>query len=380
MAIKQKKNNPILQHPLTGSSFTNLITLIVKSGGVDIKYFIKALSVLIFSLFSIPLRLFETVKFGKKIDNTKIQHPPIFILGHWRSGTTYLHRLIVQDKNLAYISSFQAFLPESSLGTNEILQSHLKKLWPEQRMMDNVTYSPDVPEEEEYALANMVPLSFYNCWVFPKNMRENYKQSVLLDGISKSQRDKFKSAFLKILKKATFIRAGKQLVVKNPANTSRIPLLLEMFPDAKFIHIFRSPYDVYCSSKNFYEKLLPRYQFQNISDEEIRENIFIFYRDLMERYFETVNLIPAENLIEIKYEDFEENELEELKKIYTQLNIPGFEEAKNDFQKYIDSNSSYKKNEYNIDDEIRTEIEEHWKFSIDKWKNLGNRNAKVFSS
>lgn len=373
MATKQnQKSASILQHPLTGSSFSNLITLIVKNGGVERKYFIKALAVLLFSFFSIPLKLYETIKFGKKINSTKIASPPIFILGHWRSGTTYLHRLMLQDKNFGYISSFQAFFPQGSIGTSEVIQSQLKKIWPEVRMMDNVTYSPDVPEEEEYALANMQHFSFYNCWCFPKKMRASYKESVLLDGISESHQNKFRKTFINILKKATFIWGGKRLVVKNPANTARIPMLLSMFPDAKFIHIYRSPYDTYCSTKNFYKKLLPLYQLQDVSEQEIQENIFIFYRELMDRYFDTVNMIPPENFIEIKYEDFEQNELEELRRIYTYLNIPGFEEAKENFKKYIDSNSNYKKNEYVLDEDTKQEIEMHWGLAVDKWKSLGS--------
>ena len=370
---KTKEHTPMIQHPLSGSCLTNLLELLLQNGRIEKKYILKVLSVSVFSFFSIPLRLFETVKFGKKIENTQLTSPPIFIIGHWRSGTTYFHRLMTQDKNLGYISSFQAFLPKSSLGIHEILESQLKKIWPEVRMMDNVTYSPDVPEEEEYALGNLLTLSFYHCWYFPKNMKKCFKQSVLLDGISESQRNKWKDAYIRILRKASFIWGGKRLVVKNPANTARISVLLEMFPDAKFIHIYRNPYDVYASTKNFYEKLLPRYKFQDVTDEEIKKNIFIFYRELMQRFFDSMSAIPPENFVEIKFEDFEVNEIEELRRIYRQLNLPGFEEAEENFRRYIDSHSSYKKNEYVLDENTRREIELHWKFAIDRWQSLVNR-------
>src|SRR5580765_1414235 len=36
--------------------------------------------------------------FGRRIRNTQLVKPPIFILGHWRTGTTLLHELLVRDK------------------------------------------------------------------------------------------------------------------------------------------------------------------------------------------------------------------------------------------------------------------------------------------
>src|SRR4051794_23449572 len=41
------------------------------------------------SLFAIVQWLW----FGRRIEEAKIEHAPIFIIGHWRSGTTYLHEL-----------------------------------------------------------------------------------------------------------------------------------------------------------------------------------------------------------------------------------------------------------------------------------------------
>ena len=46
--------------------------------------------------------LLQRLIYGRRIAAAEITQPPIFIIGHWRSGTTYLHELMVCDERLAY--------------------------------------------------------------------------------------------------------------------------------------------------------------------------------------------------------------------------------------------------------------------------------------
>ena len=43
-------------------------------------------------------------------------------------------------------------------------------LMPNKRPTDNMELSPDLPQEEEFALSNMMPYTYYNFWFFPKKM------------------------------------------------------------------------------------------------------------------------------------------------------------------------------------------------------------------
>ena len=49
---------------------------------------------------------------------------------------------------------------------------------------------------------------------------------------------------------------GQRLLIKNPVYTARVGLLRVLFPNAKFVHIYRNPYIVFQSMKNFYHTLL----------------------------------------------------------------------------------------------------------------------------
>ncbi|MEO1132054.1 MAG: sulfotransferase, partial [Cyanobacteria bacterium J06639_1] len=245
--MKTSSSFDFLRQPLAYGSFANLIELLRSSGGFELKYLPKAAYVLGSCLLNTPTRWLERARYGAQVERTEILHPPIFIIGHWRSGTTYIHRLMTQDDNLGFVWSLQSFSPDTFLSVTSMkaLTPLLAQIFPSKRAMDNVAYAFDVPEEEEYALGNLTPLSFYHGWFFPKYLGEHFDRAILFAGVSDKLKETWKRAYVSILKKTTLHSGGKRLAIKNPANTSRISELLELFPDAKFIHIYRNPYDVY---------------------------------------------------------------------------------------------------------------------------------------
>ena len=335
------------RHPLAYGSFINWIKLLIENGRID-KNITTALYISLSSLLCIPLRILENARFGKKIENTEIKVPPIFIIGHWRSGTTHLHNLISHDKNLGYLSGFQTFVPDVLLGIEKAFSF--------------------VPQEEEYGIASMSPYSYYHGIYFPRNIKKYFDEFVLFDRVSEEIRTKWKETYIKIVKKVSFITRGKRVLLKNPTNVGRVKILLEAFPDAKFIHIYRNPYAVYASGRHFFRtKIFPRWSFQHISEEEMDENLLSFYKQIMERFFEEKKLIPKGNVVEIKYEELEVNPLGELKRVYNELGLPGFEKAEENFKAYIASQSSYKKNKYKLSDETIKKVYQHWEFTIEKW-------------
>ncbi|MGH7999739.1 MAG: sulfotransferase family protein [Brasilonema sp.] len=371
MSIRRIKDKaPVTLRPLAGLSFINWMKLLINNGGVDNRYIKIAIIVSFLSFLFIPIRIFEKVKFSKKLEDLKIKHSPIFIIGHWRSGTTYLHNIMIQDEQLGYVSTAQVYFPEMFLTVahKKVWTNIVNMFMPEKRPMDNVKLSSNSPQEEEFAIVNILPYSLYSGLFFPRNCRKYFRKYVLFDGVSQDIKNAWQKVYLNILKKATFRFKGKRLVLKNPPNTGRIEILLKMFPDAKFIHIYRNPYLVYSSTKHLYKKLLPELAFQDISEDEIEAIVIEFYQQLMQKFFSDKHLIPPENLIEIKYEDFVGDELTELKRVYEQLNLPGFQEAEESFKKYIESQKDYTKNQFFLDEETIDKVYNAWKFTIEKWQ------------
>ena len=352
--------------PLTGSGFINLVKLF-RENKVDKGHIFQALYISLISLSVSPFRIYDKIKFNSKINEQNIEYPPIFIIGHWRSGTTYLHRLMSLNKNLGYMTSFQAVNPEIFLSFEKIFKFVCTPLWPSKRFMDNMSYSQNCPEEEEYALGNISNCSWVHSYSFPTNMLNYFNKYILFEGLHEQEVKEIKDKYMEIAKRLILYNGQKVLVFKNPPNTARIKILLELFPKAKFIHIYRNPYLVFYSTKNLCNKLLLHWSFHDVDEKQIESNIFIIYRKLMSAFFETKHLIPAENLIEIRYEDFIGNEIEFLKSIYEQFNIFNCETSENKIKKYLTLNSSYQKNKYSFDKETLEKIDKNWQFTIDTW-------------
>ena len=354
------------QQFLAGGSFRNWMHLVAANGGVDWRYWIRSLYVSIVALLGAPFRAYENARFGARIAATPVREAPIFILGHWRSGTTHVMRLIARDPAFAVVTFIHTMIPGLYL-SSPLFRAILASSLPKVRPMDNVSVSPDAAEEEEYALGNLSPYSFYHALSFPKKMREIFDKYVLFEGVERKVIEQWKAIYLHFLKKVTFSSNGKRLLLKNPANTGRIPTLLELFPDAKFVHVYRNPYVVYSSTMHWLDKELAPTALQDVDEEAVRENALRNYEKLMLRYEEDKALIPEGNLVEVRFEDFETDPLGEVVHIYQALGLTLTPEAQTQMQQYLLTVKGYKKNTYRLDRRTRRELARRWGFMIRRW-------------
>ncbi len=356
-----------MQHMFAFASFSVWLRLLWQNKGVERPYSRRLLFVLLISFLSTPLRWYERLRYGRQVKNHPIHPEPVFILGYGRSGTTHLHNLLCQDTALGYVTTFQALGPDFFLIGQGRLKKILAQSLPATRPMDNVTVALDAPQEEELPVAGASIYSFLHHLSFPKQSRTYFNRFVLFQNVNAPTRQKWRTHYLHVLKKASFHMGGKPLVLKNPLNMARLPELLHLFPQAKFIHIIRNPYVVYTSINHMYDKLLPPHQLQTISDAEVRANILYFYQETMQAYLRDRALIPPENLVEIRFENLEANPLGEMEKIYQTLKIGDFSLAKPIMESYLNKLSEYRKNRYATSDTAVKIVNDHWRFAVDEW-------------
>jgi hypothetical protein len=339
----------------------------MSNGLIPPKHYMRIIFINTISIVGIPFRIRERLLYSKKIKETKLHSDPIFIIGHWRSGTTHLHNLMCQDPQFGFITMLQASFPKSFL-SNSFFKFFMKVFLPETRPMDNIKMGVNETQEDEMALGNLFPFSLYNAWYFPKRMMEFYHKYVRFKNISQKVAKKWKNGYRSLLRKSTFNMNGRRLILKNPANTGRIRFLLDLYPKAKFIHIYRNPYIIYLSTRHFYKKTMENFMFQNVSSEIIEDNIFKIYKDMMKCYLIEKRLIPEGNLVELKFEDLEADTIGQLERIYTLLKLPGFKSNVDRFEDYLNQLKNYSKNKFHLSKRNKFLIEQHWGFTIDKWK------------
>ncbi len=306
-------------------------------------------------------------KYRKLLKDKPLEHPPVFILGHWRSGTTFLHNVLSQDKRFAYNTTYQTVMPHLMMWGQSFFKGSTALVMPDKRPTDNMELSVDLPQEEEFALANMTEHSYYHMWIFPQLMQWYADRYLLFDTINKEEIAEFEREFKKLIKISVWNTGGEQFLSKNPPHTGRIKELLRMFPDAKFIYLIRNPYTVFESTRSFFTKTIKPLQLQEISDEEMEENILSIYDKLYHKYEAEKSLIPEGNLIEIKFEDYETDPIGQTELIYKSLGLSGFDAARPAIEAYVSKKSGHKKTKYNFEERTIKLVEQRWAFALKQW-------------
>ena len=231
---------------------------------------------------------------------------------------------------------------------------------PRRRPSDNMPLHTDYPQEDELAFSNCQPYAYYTIFYFPDKYKTIYDQSVHHKGLSPEEKQRWFATYRNLLKKAMLNTKGKQLIVKNPVNTARIKQILKLFPNAKFIYIYRNPVSTFLSTRLFLQKLIPSLTLQKTNHHAIEEMVFKVYTRMITDYLNQKNLIPPGDLLEIKYEEFEKYPEKFIKTIYTQLLHKDFDAVQDIFSTYFTSARGYIKNLYEIDrpfmDKINTRL------------------------
>ena len=350
--------------PLVGSTLPNFIRVLAM-GNVTFRFFPTLLLTLLIVLISTPFQIYEYLYFRNKIRKYRFTKPPVFIVGHWRSGTTHLHNLMCKDPKNGFSTTYHAVFP-NNLKSKWIFKTFMKLNMPEKRPSDNVKLSTNFPQEEEFALSNMSHSSFYHFFYFPSFNDQLYEKYIRFMGISSSEENGFNKKYHELLVKAALNTDKDQLIIKNPVNTGRVKKLLELYPDAKFIHIYRNPIATYLSTVRFFNYLLPTTGLEEYDDNYIIDTIIQNYKKLMNDFFETRSLIPEGNLYEIKFEEFDEGNLLHLKEIYEKLKLDTWDNAEPFFKEYIKAQKHYKKNTYKITKAELDMLLNEWEFAMDK--------------
>ena len=355
-----------IQHPLYGISPSRWIQLVSTNKGVDPAYLGRGAFITVSSLLFTPARLSFNLRYRKKILNTQITHPPVFIIGHWRSGTTYLHELLSHDPQFCYFSMWQTLLPDSFL-TLDGAKWFFANFLPDKRPMDNIDVAINGPYEEEAGLAVLSPWSFFHCLHFPKNAELQYLNAIHQSHLTPAEKEQWNHNYLYFIKAVTYANNGKRLLSKNPPNTARISTILEMIPEARFVHIYRNPYKVYLSTKKMRMRVLDKLGLQQGNEEEIERQVIENYKRLMTSFFDQQDLIPPGNLVDVRYEDLVADPLKQVRHIYKTLKIPHLQQALPGMKSYLERKKNYKTNVYEIDKKIIDRVTKEWEFTIKKW-------------
>ncbi len=354
--------------PLAGVTFGDLARLLGRHGGaISLRYWPRTGFTLAMSLLNSALAGRETRHHAEAMAGVRVRRP-VFVLGHHRSGTTHLWNLLSQDPRFAYPTVLQAVFPHTFLTFEGVASGWAERLAPRKRPQDNVGFGPHAPIEEERAICAASFLSIQMARHFPRR-RQRFKPYLTMRDASAEERRRWQTALDRFARKL-LVRNGadRTLLFKAADHTGKIPLILDLYPDARFVHIHRDPYEVYRSTLKMERDTVPLYAYQSGFEAGLDEFVLWRYRAMYDAFFEACGRIPAGQIVEIGFAELDADPLGVVERIYRTLDLGDFASARTPLERYVGDIAGYQKNVYRpLPEATRRRVAAAWGPCFARW-------------
>ena len=281
--------------------------------------FFSALS----SLLNLPERLAIAAWLHFRPRHVAPHEAPVFVLGYFRSGTTWLQTLLSLDPALRSPIWLEALSPHTFVTTWAILRVLLAPFLWLVRIRAVSPLGATLPAEDDFALVNWARTSVIAGRAVLPGEQDFYNRFHDLDGLSPQERERWERHELAFVGKLMLIAGGRRLVLKSPSHTARVRHLRRLFPGAKFIHISRPPRAVFQSNLALVKNLQDTFRLTAPIDGDRQEEIVVSeYQATMDHYLADRALIPPGDLAELRLQDLAADPLGELKRVYGELGLP----------------------------------------------------------
>ncbi|ARG59855.1 sulfotransferase family protein [Mycobacterium kansasii] len=316
------------------------------------------------SVVNSVLGVCQQATLGRRVAETVVADPPVFIVGHWRTGTTLLHELLILDDHHTAPTGYECLAPQHFLLT-EWFARWVGFLVPTHRPMDNMELSLQHPQEDEFIWCVQGLPSPYLAIAFP-NRPLAHERYVDLEQLTPRELEAWKRTLFRFVQQLYF-RRRKTVILKNPIHSFRIKVLLDVFPQAKFIHIVRDPYVVYPSTIHLHKAFTRIHALQRPTFAGLDDKVLSTYVDLYRKLEEGRKLVAPSRFYELRYEDLIADPEGQLCRLYEHLGLGDFERLRPRLRRYFAERADYETNTYQLTAEQRATVTQHWGEVIDRY-------------
>jgi omega-hydroxy-beta-dihydromenaquinone-9 sulfotransferase len=284
--------------------------------------------------------------------------PPLFLLGHWRSGTTLLHELLALDHDFVTPSTYACFNPHHFLLSHPAANSTRAVTRP----TGDIAVAADSPQEEEFALMCLGAISPYEAFLFPSALRDLAALSDP-DQFTPEQASEWDRALVWILKATAYASGAKRrLVVKSPPNSFRVARLCELFPGALFVRIVREPLAVFASTLSLWETMWKRYALADPPPgDAVIDQLLAAGLSLDERMEEGLDKLPTQRVATIRYEELLADPYRASAALYEHLRLPQPAGLREQIERYFAAHPAPARPRISpVDFPWRTRVERAW--------------------
>jgi len=252
------------------SYFRDFYRSLFSSNGTPARLSPKRVFLLIFLFVGFPI--WNTyIRLGLFLDRIfypdfkkDVESAPVFIIGNYRSGSTFFHRLLLRDPQFTCMKAWEIYFAPAIthrkfirfiLKLSSFVGSPIQKAVESFDRLMNEIYS--MHETGLFTFEQDSQL-FYHTWssfnlfaIFP--FPDHVKKYIYYDQMvsEREQRNHF-GYYRKVLQRHIYLSPGMRYLSKNPDFTPAVNTLLNEFPNAKFINLVRPPEQMLPSSVNLW--------------------------------------------------------------------------------------------------------------------------------
>ena len=317
------------------------------------------------SVLFAPCRIVERILYARRIRRTRVP-APVFVLGHWRTGTTLLQYMLGQDPSMRFVTPLASYSVNSAL-IKAIMRKPLEQEVAKGRDMDNMKWGIDKPYEEYITFTLCSPYSSWTHNLYPQD-RVRYLDYAFVDELPPRLQAKWQRRYDYMLRKfATAFPEGSHFLLKSPDVNARAKYLSQVYPDACFVNIYRNPYAVIRSTIHMMRIVYGYFALQDVpTDEELEDFVFYQFKRIYTKYFEDLESIDPARIVELRFEDFEQDPMPLLRDVYARFGWD-WQAAEAPIRAYWDSLEGYEKNVFDYTPHLIARVNDELGFYLEHY-------------
>jgi omega-hydroxy-beta-dihydromenaquinone-9 sulfotransferase len=241
----------------------------------------------------------------RAISDSPLPEDPVFIIGPWRSGTTVLHELLAATTHWATPETWQCFHPSTCL-----LSKPPALELSTDRPMDQGHIRTRSPQEDEFALLLLGEPSLYRGFIDPRRLGRCAEE--LWSSADKGELKRWQGFIRCVMRGVT----ERQLLLKSPSHTFRLPLLRPLFPRAKFIWMGRHIGEMLASNVRMWHAMTRCYGLWNCPRTVLDGFLQDMLRECSRVLTQCLDDMPRESMLWVDFEELRTDPRQVLERIW----------------------------------------------------------------
>jgi LPS sulfotransferase NodH len=241
---------------------------------------------------------------------------PIFIIGNPRSGTTFLHRLLLGAGEMAAFELWEMLFPAITA------RKLLGRIVPRLDRLSPARYHPsDVHETSLRGIETDDVAWFFRtldgpfAWAYFLAWQDTWgsqlsRKEFGLEGVTAREEQRFFGYYDACWRRNLTLKRASRILVKSSMLTFRLDALLRRYPDCRLVYVVRDPVEVIPSGISLLASVLENgYDVWNRTRAEDQrrwlENLYQASCEMLRVFYDahSAGLVPARNLCVVRYSD-----------------------------------------------------------------------------